>query len=296
MLAVEDISGTAQAVSTGLLGAFCVAAVLVGYRPFKAVVAARERGFERDLQGSLMMDIRPRSVTYLTGLGMLLTATAGFFLLGQWVGAVLGLIGGAFLPPVAIAYLRRRRVAKLDEQLVSSIRTLASGVRAGLNLVQAMQLVARDGAVPVCQEYNHMMREYEYGVPLETAMANAARRIGSSDYQLLFAALLTHRERGGDLGETLDRIAESILEIQRLESRVKTLTAQGRTTARWLATMPGVVLGILYLIDSDQVRQLFALQTESGHANVVGNLILGTIIILNIAGYLWIRKIVAIDI
>ncbi|MCY2924873.1 MAG: type II secretion system F family protein [Planctomycetota bacterium] len=295
MLSVEDITPTAQAVTSGLLGAFLVAAILVGYRPFKGVVAARERGYERDLQGALMIDIRPRSVTYLTGLGMLLTAIVGFFLLGGWVGGVLGLIVGAFLPPLAIWYLRRRRVAKLEEQLVPSIRTLASGVRAGLNLVQAMQLVARDGAVPVCQEYNHMMREYEYGVPLEQAMSNAARRIGSSDYQLLFAALLTHRERGGDPGETLDRIAESILEIQRLESRVKTLTAQGRTTARWLATMPGVVLGILYVIEPVWVQRLFSLEIN-GHANVVGNLIVGTIIILNIAGYVWIRKIVAIDI
>jgi tight adherence protein B len=291
----QDLSGTGQAVGSALLGAFTVAAVLVGHRPFKGVVAARERGYERDLQGSLMIDIRPRSVTYLTGLGMLLTAIVGFFLLGQWVGAVIGLIAGAFLPPVAIWFLRRRRVAKLNEQLVPTIRTLASGVRAGLNLVQAMQLVARDGPVPARQEYNHMMREYEYGVPLETAMSNAGRRIGSSDYQLLFAALLTHRERGGDLGETLDRIAESILEIQRLETRVDTLTAQGRTTARWLATMPGVVLVILYVIEPHWVEQLFALQIN-GHANLVGNLIIGTIVILNIAGYLWIRKIVDIDI
>ncbi|MCY2930722.1 MAG: type II secretion system F family protein [Planctomycetota bacterium] len=295
VLAVEDMTGTGQMVSSVVLGVLAMAVVLVGYRPFKGVVAAREAGYERDLQGALMIDVRPRSVTYLTGLGMVLMAVTGFLLLGGWVGGAMGLIAGVFLPSLAIGYLRRRRVAKLDQQLVSSIRTLASGVRAGLNLVQAMQLVARDGADPVRQEYNHMMREYEYGVPLETAMSNAARRIGSSDYQLLFAALLTHRERGGDLGETLDRIAESILEIQRLESRVKTLTAQGRTTARWLATMPAVVLGILYLIDHTWVERLFALQIN-GHANVVGNLILGTIVILNIAGYVWIRKIVAIDI
>ncbi|MCY2925234.1 MAG: type II secretion system F family protein [Planctomycetota bacterium] len=291
----EDLTGTGQAVGTALLGVFTIMAVLVGHRPFKRIIAARERGYERDLQGALMIDIRPRSVTYLTGLGMLLLAMTAFFLLGGYVGAVLGLIVGAFLPPLAIWQLRRRRVAKLDQQLVPTIRTLASGVRAGLNLVQAMQLVARDGPVPASPEYNHMMREYEYGVPLETAMSNAGKRIGSSDYQLLFAALLTHRERGGDLGETLDRIAESILEIQRLESRVKTLTAQGRTTARWLAAMPAVVLGILYVIEPVWVQQLFALQIN-GHANVVGNLIIGTILILNVAGYFWIRKIVAIDI
>jgi len=287
-LAVEDIGRTLQIGTSLLLGVFVFAAVMIGYRPLKGWVFARERMYERDLRGGLLIDVRPRTVTYLTGAGMVVMALLCYGALNGWLGMVLGLGVGAFLPPIFVRVLRRRRIAKLEDQLVSSIRTLASGVRAGLNLVQAMELVARDGPVPASQEYNHLLREYEYGVPLETAMNNATRRIGSSDYQLLFAALLTHRERGGDLGETLDRIAESIREIQRLESRVKTLTAQGRTTARWLGAMPAVVLGILYLIEPVWVQRLFV--------DIVGQFIVLLILVLNVIGYLWIRKIVSIDI
>jgi tight adherence protein B len=100
--------------------------------------------------------------------------------------------------------------------------------------------------------------------------------------------LQTHRQRGGDLGETLDRIAESIREIQRLERRVETLTAQGRATARWLGAMPLAVLAISYLVMGDQVRLLF---TESA-----GNLILMIVLVMNLLGWLWIRKIMAVDI
>jgi len=119
-------------------------------------------------------------------------------------------------------------------------------------------------------------------------MENSARRIGSGDFRLLFSALHTHRERGGDLGQTLDRIADSIREIQRLERRVQTLTAQGRATARWLGAMPLVIGGIYYLIDSDAIMDLFS-QTS-------GNVILFGVVVLNIAGFLWIKKIVSIDI
>ena len=120
-------------------------------------------------------------------------------------------------------------------------------------------------------------------------MANASQRIGSGDYRLLLAALHTHRERGGDLGETLDRIAASIREIQRLENRVKALTAQGRATARWLGAMPLVVVLILYfLVDPSGVKSLFA---ES-----LGKVIILGIIVLNVIGFLWIRKIVSVDI
>jgi Flp pilus assembly protein TadB len=176
----------------------------------------------------------------------------------------------------------------LEEQLVGGVQTLASGVRAGLNLVQSMEMIARDAPAPLSQEFAHLLREYEYGVSLEDAMSNAARRVGLPDFRLLFAALHTHRERGGDLGETLDRIAESIREIQRLESRVRTLTAQGRATARWLGAMPAVVMAILYVIDSSGVVMLFT-------ANV-GKMLLALVIVLNLIGFLWIRKIMAIDI
>ncbi|MBL7134915.1 MAG: type II secretion system F family protein, partial [Phycisphaerae bacterium] len=188
-----------------------------------------------------------------------------------------------------LKYLTYKRLNKLEAQLVPGIQTLASGVRAGLNLVQAMGLVAEEGTVPLRQEFRHLLREYEFGISLEDAMDNASDRIGSGDFTLLFAALQTHRERGGNLGETLDRIGESIREIQRLENRVKTLTAQGRATARWLGAMPVVVLLIMYfLVDREGVKALF---TED-----MGNVILFGIIVLTVLGFLWIRKIVAVDV
>ena len=162
-------------------------------------------------------------------------------------------------------------------------------MRAGLNLVQSMQLLAQDGPPPLRQEIAHLLREYEYGVPLEGAMDSAAARIGSGDYRLLFAALQTHRERGGDLGETLDRIGDSIREIQRLENRIKTLTAEGRATARWLGAMPLVVMAIIYFLVSPE--GVVAMFSEG-----LGKLMILAIVALNLVGFLWIRKIVNVDI
>jgi tight adherence protein B len=184
--------------------------------------------------------------------------------------------------------LAQRRLAKLERQLVSGIQTLGSGVRAGLNLVQSFGLVARDGASPLRDEFAHMLREYEYGTPLEEAMDKCATRVGSGDFRLLFSALQTHRERGGDLGETLDRIADSIREIQRLESRIETLTAEGRANSRMLGLLLVVALVILYMIDSTGVKSLFE--------DDIGKIIVAIMIALNVAGFMWIRWIINIDI
>ena len=280
--------GTGMQIAGSAMIFTCVSAIaLLGWSPVKGIILARERMYETVLRNQLLIDIKPRTATWLSLAGILLMAATGGVLAG-WPGALLGVGLGVFLPMAALKFLRRRRLYRLEFQLVPGIQSLASGVRAGLNLVQSMELVARDGPVPLKQEFNHLLREYEYGVPLETAMNSAAERIGSSDFRLLFAALLTHRERGGNLGETLDRIADSIREIQRLEKQVRTLTAQGRATARWLGAMPIVVLLISYCIYPRWVSMLFV--------EPVGQAMLAMVILLNVVGFLWVKKIVNIDI
>lgn len=277
-----------QMISSVVIFFAILAAVAIGARPLMQTIRQKEAGYDLILNRALLLNIPPRVVTVLTFLAMFVMGATGYLLLSSLVAALLLGTVGLMVPGFIIRILRTKRQVKLEEQLVAGIQMLASGVRAGLNLVQSMQMIARDAPNPMRQEFAHLVQEYEYGIPLDQAMHSASVRVGSSDYQLLFAALHTHRERGGNLGETLDRIAESIREIQRLEGRVKTLTAQGRATARWLGAMPGVVMGILYLIEPEGVEMLF---TET-----VGNILLAIVVVLNVIGFLWIRKTMDIDI
>ena len=285
---VPTINPVTQMVSSAAVFLGVVTMVFLGYRPFMQWVRAREHQYDMVLRRALLMDISPRSATVLSWIVTFVLALAGYVLSGSLIGAGLGIVAGLLIPIGVLRKLRQRRLERLENELVGGIQTIASGVRAGLNLVQAMGLVARDGPNPLRQEFAHLLREYEYGMTLEDAMNNAATRIGSGDFRLLFSALLTHRERGGDLGQTLDRIADSIREIQRLEGRVKSLTAQGRATARWLGVMPVAVLVIYYLIDSNAVTQLFT--------DGIGKLILLVVVVMALIGFLWIKKVVSVDI
>jgi tight adherence protein B len=278
----------ADVVTSVVIFALTAAATWIGYVPMRQFIVSQERLYDAVLRGRLLLDVRPRTVTVMAAMGIVFLGGIGYLISRSVIGFFLAGAVGVFLPTALLKYLRKRRLNRLEEQLVPGIQTLCSGVRAGLNLVQAIELVARDGPAPLKQEFGHLFREYEYGIPLEEAMASAALRIGSGDFRLLFSALQMHRERGGDLGETLDRIADSIREIQRLEGRIKTLTAQGRANARMLAILVGVVLFVLYLIDPSGVKGLCA--------DDLGKVILAVIAVLNVISFLWIKKIVAIDI
>jgi tight adherence protein B len=265
-----------------------VMATVYGWAPLVRYIRKQEAQYDQVLRGSLLLDVSPRVVTVMALGGVVLVAAVVYSMVGN---AVIALAGGCLamlLPSNLLKYLRTRRMARLEDQLVNGIQTLSSGVRAGLNLVQAMNLLANSGIRPISQEFAHMMREYEHGVPLEQCMSNAAARIGSSNYRLLFSALQTHRERGGDLGETLDRIAESIREIHRLEKRIETLTAPGRAAARGMALVLIVIVMMLRVMDPEGMDLL--LTEDSGKALML------IIVVLLVLSFIWIRKIVTIDV
>ena len=294
MIDLLAVAGTTAGdrVLTAVVALAVFAAVFVGvlawWRPAGAMIRRQERRYEEVLRGKLLMDVNPRTVTVLSLMSIGLFALIAYGLVGHPVMVVVGGVFGGVLPSLVLRFLKRRRLYKLEEQLVNGVTTLSSGVRAGLNLIQAMDLLAKNGVRPISEEFAHLIREYEHGIPIERAMAAACDRIGSGNYRLLFTALLTHRERGGDLGETLDRIAESLREINRLEKRIETLTAPGRAAAKWMGAMPAVILLILYMIFPTAVAMLF---TENA-----GKIILAIIVLLNVVGFIWVRRIVSIDV
>jgi tight adherence protein B len=185
-------------------------------------------------------------------------------------------------------HLETKRKKRLDEQIVDGITTLASGVRAGLTLVQSMQLLVRNSTGPLKQEFRQLMREFDLGIDLHQAMRNTSDRIGSVYYRLLFSAIQAHRDRGGDMGQSLDRIAESVREIQRLEGRLDAITAQGRAQARFMGIMPFVIIGILWLISPDDTSKLL---TEP-----LGRVLLMIALVMIGVSFMWIRRIMQVDI
>jgi tight adherence protein B len=272
-----------------LLGGGAVALFVWATGPLVMQIYRRQvERYDRVLNHELLLGIQP--AVAVVGSLVLVVVVAGFAYVigGSWPWLLIGAGIGAVLPHLLVHHTEQKRRARLETQLVDAIISLASAVRAGLNLVQAMGVLVQNQSGPVRQEFEHLLREYELGIDLNRAMRNAADRIGSSNYRLLFAAIEAHRKRGGDLAQSLDRIAESIREIQRLEGRLETLTAQGRAQARMMAAMPVVILVLMFFILEEETRQLFV--DPSGRLLLV---IAGALIA---AGFVWIRRIMSVEI
>ena len=248
----------------------------------------QELGYDRVLRRQLLMDVEPKQVFLMAVGGVAAAVVLAFLLTTNLFIAVLCGAGAFFIPALVIRHLEQKRRSKLENQLVDGLTTLSAGVKGGLNLVQSMQLLVDNHVGPIQQEFSQLLREYQMGRDLNQAMRAASNRIGSPLYRLTFTAIEMHRLRGGDTGQSMDRLAEAVREIKKLEGKLDAITAQSRSQASMMAVMPAVFLLILWLIDPDGVKLLFTETIGRGLLIFCGLMILGA--------FVWIRKIMAVDV
>jgi tight adherence protein B len=190
----------------------------------------------------------------------------------------------AALPWHVLKVMAEKRKQQIEDQLADAMVSLSSAIKAGLSLAQALDILAQQMPRPICQEFQQITGEYQLGKPLERCLKEAKVRLRSENFALFAAAMEASRESGGRLNETVERIAHSVRELQRLERKVMSETAQARTSALYMALAPGVVLAMYYFfLDKENTARLFT--------TFAGQVMLCVAVILNVSAFLWARKI-----
>ncbi|MFZ2630440.1 MAG: type II secretion system F family protein [Desulfosalsimonadaceae bacterium] len=202
--------------------------------------------------------------------------------------AALLALGGYQLPRLIILYLRHRRRKKFDEQLADGLVMIANGLRAGLSLVQAIEMVVKEGKPPLSQEFEMVLREHHLGSSLGDALKHLAERMTGTDTKIMVNATLILLESGGNLPERFDSLAQTIQERKRLQLKIKSMTAEGETQAWILALLP-LVLGVILNTMNHEVFSLM-------YTTVLGWIILILIFLMEAVGLFWMLKIVKVKI
>lgn len=222
------------------------------------------------------------------------TLVVGHFLLMSLVFDVpiIGLLLSALLlglPWYIVKQWALQRRILIEDQLADSMVSLSSAIKAGLSLAQSLEILARQSPKPICQEFGQIVAEYQMGKTLERCLDEARARLRSENFALFAAAMQASRESGGKLNETVERIAISVREMQRLERKIMADTSQARTSALYMALVPIFILALYYFV-------VDPINTEKLFTTVLGQLFLCVSIILNVTAYIWARHILNADI
>lgn len=236
----------------------------------------------------LFLTIEPEKLFMLNLAAVVLFFVFIFFLTGNLIpAALIGILVGAS-PTVIFSWLRKRRQKAFISQLPDMLQGTSTAMRSGASLNQALESVIVESSDPIKQEFDLFLREVRVGVSFNEALDNLYKRIPLMDLNLVISGMKISREIGGNLAETLERMADTLRRKLEMEGKIDALTAQGRAQGYVMTGLP-ILLGlVLYQMEPEQMSLLW---TEW-----YGWVVISIIVVLEIIGFFFIRKIVSIDV
>lgn len=148
-------------------------------------------------------------------------------------------------------------MGEFQQQLPDVLNLIVGSLRAGYGLIQAMKLVSQEMPSPSKDEYTRVVNEISLGYSLQQSLAHLVERMESEDLLMVVTAINIQNEVGGNLGNILESIAETIRDRVKLEGEIRTLTSMQRMTGYMLAAMPFFVAVILLFMNPEYIMQMF---------------------------------------
>ena len=245
-------------------------------------------GYFADLMEQADWPLLGREFPVLLFLGSALLAlivlAVTFKLLSAVIAFVFGIVGGMLYLNMHI----QRRQKAFTNQLGDMLEMMANALHSGFSFLQAFELIAREMDDPIGHEAEKTLHEINVGASLEDALTHMQHRVGSPDFELVVTAVLIQRQVGGNLADILNTISDTIQERIRMRREVLALTAQGRMSGVIMALLPVALAGFITMVSPGYIMPLF---TETA-----GRIAIGVAVVMEIMGYLVIKKIVDIKV
>jgi Flp pilus assembly protein TadB len=172
----------------------------------------------------------------------------------------IALAGSASLgaPVLLVQFARTRNQRQFLRSFPDALDLMVRAVRAGLPIIDAIELAARDVRGPVGIEFERMLGEIRIGFELEDALQRASERLRVSDFHFFVVSLLVQRRTGGGIAETLANLSVIIRQRRALRMKARALTAEATASAAIVATMPFIAGLGLFLVNREVMSILFA--------------------------------------
>ncbi len=216
-------------------------------------------------------------------------------------GLIVGLLGAVVItpfffvlcvaPPIGlntwVRMMARRVRNNFAEQLPENLDVLASALRAGHSLANAMGVVADEAPEPSKREFRRVVTDEQLGIPLDEALEVTAKRMQNPDVDQVAVLALVQREAGGNTAEVLDQVTTNIRARMDVRRLVKVLTAQGKFSSVVVACVPIGIFFFLLLVNPSHLDPLFH--------DPIGQIGSVMAVLMTITGFYVIRRIIQIE-
>jgi tight adherence protein B len=161
------------------------------------------------------------------------------------IGLVFGLMAGG-VPVVLLKSRARSRLAEFRELWPDVVDNIASAVRAGLSLSEALAQVGERGPLPLREPFRRFGADYASTGRFADSLDRLKERLADPVGDRVIEALRIAREvGGGDLGRLLRSLSSFLRDDARTRSELESRQSWSVNGARVAVAAPWLVLGML---------------------------------------------------
>ena len=230
--------------------------------------------------------LKPTELLLIWFLALTLPAIFVFIVFSNIYFAAVLFVLGIIIPPLIINVQKKKRIALFEKQFSDALMIIGNCLRAGFTYKQSMESIANEMPNPISKEFGKTLREINYGVSMEAALSNMSDRLQNDDLDLFVTSVVVQRQIGGNLAEIIDNISETIKERLKIKSEIKVLTSSGRISGIIVGLLPLILAGILMVLNPQYLSSFFQAK--------LGMYLCGFAIVMEVTGFLIVRKIVNI--
>jgi tight adherence protein B len=208
--------------------------------------------------------------------------------LGTLPALAFSISAGLLLPHLYVNFRRRRRFKRFTAELADAVDIVVRGVKVGLPLVECFKIIATEAHSPVKEEFKLIVEDQTLGMPLGDATDRLPDRVPIPEARFFAIVIGTQSRAGGSLSEALGNLSKVLRERQKMQQKVKALSAEAKASAGIIGAIPFFVAGALSVTAPTYIAHLFTTQT--------GNIVLVACAVWMLIGTLVMRKMINFDI
>lgn len=181
-------------------------------------------------------------------------------------------------------YIKYRK--KIENDLLEAITVMNNAFKAGMSIIQAIELVSKELNGPISKEFKKISTELSYGLDIDIAFKRFADRIKISEAVYLTSSLSVLNKTGGNIIKVFESIKKTMYGKKRLETELKSLTSSSRFIMWVLICVPPIFVIFIGTVNIGYFKPLIE--------NLLGITLIGIMLLIYVAYIYIVRRIMKV--
>ncbi|PMX02913.1 type II secretion system protein F [Pseudomonas sp. FW215-R2] len=169
------------------------------------------------------------------------------YLMAEWIGLLILMLAPPLILRLYIAWLYRRRLNRMIEQLPQLLDHTVRSLKSGRTLSDAVMGGIETSDDPLKSAMGRVQRNVQLGVNLPDAVSDFAELYEQDELRMFALGLKVNHRYGGNASELLENLIKLIRERDQGARQLRAMTGETRMTAWVLGSLPLILVSYFML-------------------------------------------------